>query len=282
MARDPEREDSVYDFLYIDTRRIAHFLSQFSQYGHLTALTRSVSETASVGGGLNVHVAKMDTATSEQTSQIRQFDAQWVAPLTFLDEANKRGMISRSFDKARIGRLSLVTGRLALFDLSIIQTAWGLGHIKSILLDAMSQTEPVPDNRHARRQQERTRTKSPSSAHEAAIEMLKTFPHAILSTIRVNEHSVWSSLKEDGLMVSASDLILKHGVDIAGSWNMVGVMDAFPDEEGAEDQNQGSAASSLGSLGLVIGGIAPAIRNMLGRPKEAFGMTPLLIFREVG
>ena len=284
MVRALEKDDSVYDFLYIDSRRLALFLSQFSQYGHLTALTRSVNETASKSGGVNVQIAKMDTTSSEQTAQTRQFDTQWVAPLTFLDQANQKGMISRDLENSHIGRLSLVTGELALFDLAVIQTAWGLDHVKNVLRQASSTSAPQPTNRQERRKSEKTGGGDLSSGFEAALSLLKTFPHAILATIQVNGQSVWSSVHADGLIVSASDLMIKHGVHIAGPWNMVGVVDALPDQEEpdqAANARQETAAASLGSLGAFIGGIAPAVRGMLGRPKNAYGMTPLLIFREV-
>ena len=64
MALDRERDDSVYDFLYVDARRIAVFLSQFSQYGHLTTLTRAVSETSSAGGGINLCPSRRESIDS--------------------------------------------------------------------------------------------------------------------------------------------------------------------------------------------------------------------------
>jgi hypothetical protein len=128
MARGLEQGDSVYDFLYVDARRIAVFLSQFNQYGHLTLLTRAASETSSTSGGVNVVAAKLDTGASEQTSQTRQFDPQWLAPLSFLDQANERGMIFRDLVQARIGQLVLVSGRLAMFDLGVMRDAWNLKH----------------------------------------------------------------------------------------------------------------------------------------------------------
>ena len=82
MARAPEPANSVYDFLYVDQQRLAQFESQFSQYGNLTELTRSVGEVSSSGRVLNVHVAKVDTTTSGQTSQTRAFDPQWLAPFS--------------------------------------------------------------------------------------------------------------------------------------------------------------------------------------------------------
>lgn len=284
MVRALEKDDSVYDFLYIDSRRLALFLSQFDQYGHLTALTRSVNETASKSGGVNVQIAKMDTSSSAQTAQTRQFDTQWVAPLTFLDQANQRGMISRDLENSGIGRLSLVTGELALFDLAVIQTAWGLDHVKKLLKQASSASTPQPINRQERRKSEKVGGGDPSSEFDAAISLLKTFPHAILATIQVDGQSVWSSVHADGLIVSASDLMIKHGVHIAGPWNMVGVVDALPDQDEPDQAaivRQEAAAASLGSLGPFISGIAPAVRGLLGRPKSAYGMTPLLIFREV-
>jgi hypothetical protein len=125
---------------------------------------------------------------------------------------------------------------------------------------------------------------SASPELDAGIELLKLSPHKVLATIRTAGKCVWSSLAENGLMVPASDLMLKHGIAISGLWSMVGVIDALPDDingESAHQTAQADAAKSLGFTGETIGGLAPAIRGMLGRPKDAFGMTPLLIFREV-
>jgi hypothetical protein len=284
MARGPGEEDSVYDFLYIDARRLAHFLSQFSDYGHLTALTRSVNETSTSSGGVNVHIAKVDTGTSAQTSQVSQFDAQWIAPLTFLDQANSRGMIARGIEEARVGRLVLVSGELAVFDLAIMQSAWSLNFIKRLLVDATRHGDGQPAPRHERRRQERGGDAAPQPPAEAALELLKLLPHRIIAATRTNGQSVWCNLREDALTIPASDLLLKHGAAISGTWSTVGVVDALPDTEDetqAYQLSQMNAAMSLGSLGGVIGNLAPGVRAMLGRPKEAFVMTPLLIFREV-
>ena len=51
-ASAPPDRSSVYDFLYHDPRRIASFLAQFTQYGHLKSLSRleSTTEAASDKG----------------------------------------------------------------------------------------------------------------------------------------------------------------------------------------------------------------------------------------
>ena len=231
MERDQERDDSVYDFLYVDARRIARFLSQFEQFGHLTSLTRTVSESSTRGGGVNVHVAKLDGSVGTQTTQTRQFDPQWLAPLSFLDQAGQRGMIIRGLDSARIGQLVLVTGDLTVFDLSLFKELWPLQSVRSAILGAAMSTEgataPSP-SRHERRRQEREKPSSSqlASPFEAGFELLKVLPHGMLAVIRHGGLDVWSSLREADMVVSPSDLLLNHGVRIAGSWAMLGIRDS--------------------------------------------------------
>jgi hypothetical protein len=69
---------------------------------------------------------------------------------------------------------------------------------------------------------------------------------------------------------------------------MVGILDAFLDDvipslEADPERFVAyqTAALSLGSLSDFIAAITPIARMTLGRPQGSFGMTPLLIFREV-
>ena len=171
MAQDPEKGDSVYDFLYVDARRIAVFLSQFGQYGHLTSLTRAELEASSTSGGLNVVAAKLDTGASEQTSQTRQFDPQWLAPLIFLDQADQRGMIVRDLANARIGKLLLVSGRLAIFDLGMLRNAWEIGAIRDVIIQS-AQTANVKDQTPQRGQNQRDRQRQERQARDAATKQI--------------------------------------------------------------------------------------------------------------
>ena len=42
MAQEPVESGSVFDFIYVDQRRIGLYLAQFSDFGNLTKLVRSV------------------------------------------------------------------------------------------------------------------------------------------------------------------------------------------------------------------------------------------------
>src|SRR4051794_34309148 len=142
MARDQEKEDSVFDFLYIDSCRIALFLSQFSQYGHLTSLTRTRTESATSSGALDIKLAKIDGSESESSTLNRQFDAQWVAPLSFLDQARQRGMIKALTD-GRIGNLVIVDGELEIRDLTIIKRAFEFPAMRTQMAQTGSETSQI-------------------------------------------------------------------------------------------------------------------------------------------
>jgi hypothetical protein len=77
------------------------------------------------------------------------------------------------------------------------------------------------------------------------------------------------------LTLSADDLLLKHGTSIAGTWNMLGILDALPDGGEQED------LSFLADMVKGLAQFSQQIRPHFGRATDYFGMTPLLVFREV-
>jgi hypothetical protein len=109
-------------------------------------------------------------------------------------------------------------------------------------------------------------------------------PHTIQASLADQNGSAWCTLREESLVVSATDVLLKHGVSIPGSWKLLGVLDAFPISQETDAEYaaaQLKAAKCLGTFGEMIGNLAPGIAKLLGRPPDSFGMTPLLIFREI-
>jgi hypothetical protein len=130
MAGDPKKADSVFDFLYIDLHRISLFQSQFSQYGNLTSLVKGATSTKSTEGGVSVGLGKVGVNSEGEKSLEQHYDAQWVAPLAFLEEAADRKMILRSLKDARVGNLVLIKGRLSIRDLSLVKSALALQSVK--------------------------------------------------------------------------------------------------------------------------------------------------------
>lgn len=121
------------------------------------------------------------------------------------------------------------------------------------------------------------------TASQRLWEILPTLPHGVQASIEGDGYLVWSILEEEGLIGTASDIALKHGISIPGTWYMVGILDALPGPLPAPTivpiQPWGTAAKE--NLGPAVKSFSIMARQLLGRPAEAFGMTSLIIFRKV-
>jgi hypothetical protein len=290
MAQDPKKADSVFDFLYVDSGRIALFLSQFNQYGHLKSLTKSVSENSSAGGDFNP--AKLDYSEGSSTGIKKEYDAQWIAPLSFLDQAQQRNIIERDIASAGIGNLVLASGALSVRDLRLIMGIMALPSMKAMIPKPAQ--PPDTRGRNQRRYDPRTEPEAAPDPNALGFEVMSVLPHGTQALMVSGGTQIWCSVRDDCLLVPASELFLSHGVDIPGEWNILGILDARPDEEEARLSPQerldgaGAAMATDGVMTLVtqgfggfIDGVAPLARMLLGRRSTAYGLTPILIFREV-
>lgn len=280
MAPAPKKADSVYDFLYFDLPRIQLFNSQFSQYGHITELTRSTSASSSTGGGFDVKVAKAEATEGEKTEISKKYSTQFIEPLTFLDRA--QNMIVRDVAKAGIGQFVLCTGSLRILDLLMLRAAWEQKSVQKLVSDGVKEAQSTGQNRQDRRAQKQTGSEFGSTL-AMMFDMLRLMPHGIQGQLQTQHQLIWSAMRAEGFITQPSDLLLNHGAELTGTWNVVGILDATPaatNEEAAEsaDPTANSQSSLVGNLAITI---QPLARQLLGRPESAFGVTPLIIFREV-
>lgn len=301
--QDPQKDASVFDFLYHDARRVASFLSQFDKNGSLTSLTRSeVAERSKTDSGKfetsggvpgvvkasGVHQQDVSAGLSKENA--KTYDPLWSNALALLDYLSDREMIERDISSARIGQFLLVKGKLAITDLGIVQRSMELPSIKK-LLNIEDSSSPKPNRRHRRTaaaQGAGTQGLTPLDMQRMAFDMLSIMPHTAQARLYTDDdHQVWVGLSAENLVVKAEDLFLKHGVVIGGEWHMLGVIDALPgsygDPEGAlsifkEIEEDGTGTEMLARI---LPTFVPFTKIMLGRPEGAFGMTPLMIFREV-
>ncbi len=311
-AQEKQRSDSVYDFLYYDRQRVGSFLAQFNDAGHLQRITESrsaskgtrrgfkVGATGSVmgtGGGLN-----FERSPGEHASEgiERVYDPLWTNALEFLDCLEEGDLVQRNVPSARIGQFVIASGALSVTDLPLLRKIWEAPAMKTALV---TQFQAVVAAQLAAAQQAAAAAQSqpPASAQappvappppqvplqiQAALaplmmEVLSLMPSFLLATIDGTGYSIWCGLVDEWLVGTSADIALKHGYEIAGQWAILGIVDALPGSLptlisippvpfGAE-QNQGPHARNF----------AVAARRTFGRPADAFGVTPLLIFREV-
>jgi hypothetical protein len=90
-------------------------------------------------------------------------------------------------------------------------------------------------------------------------------------------------MRAEGFVTQPSDLLLNHGIDLSGVWNLVGILDATPDHVShqAEPQITDALTEAYSVIGHAATFLQPIARQLLGRPMESCGVTPLVVFREV-
>ena len=280
--------DSVFDFLYYDARRIASFLSQFDNSGHLKEIVQNESAqrsqqktgTVKAAGGVPL-VATAEGEHSSETGATYQRDSQrvydpiWANARTFLDYLDEWDMIQRDVTKANMGQFVLCSGGLSITDLQLMERTWKLKSVQSLI---KSGQQPPSRNRQQRRAQG-TLVAPATPEVDLVVDLLSIMPHTIQAKLS-GMANVWCSLSQDGMSTLASDITLKHGTKIPGEWHALGILDAKPESstltESDPDFSDGQeiAAKMMTLLG-------PLAKNLLGRPEGHFGITPLLIFREV-
>ncbi|MHB8887103.1 MAG: DUF6414 family protein, partial [Methylovirgula sp.] len=164
---DALRSDSVYDFLYCDSGRIASFLAQFDDSGALERVIQRDSVSKGIKGGYEVSVGgnasvigtggggslAYKRAPHEQGSEAseRIYNPLWANPLVFLDFLATENLIAPDLNKAGIGQFVKVTGSLRIVDFSIIKRIFEHPTLKKKLLASI---EPPSGNRHDRRKNE--------------------------------------------------------------------------------------------------------------------------------
>ncbi|WP_264593151.1 hypothetical protein [Sphingobium sp. B1D7B] len=289
--------DSVFDFLYHDSRRIASFLSQFDDNGLLTGLTQgdTVSkgakrskrvglggDVALLGGGkLEFEVGPGEVGT--QTLE-RVYDPFWANARFFLDVLVERNMIQRGLATAEIGQFVLVKGWLTVLDLAMFKEAWKLPSLQRKIREGAA-----PKTKGSMTAAQREAVKEQKDNANLMLEMMQIMPHSVHASLLTSGEDrtamVWCTLKEDYLVTPASDLTLAHGDTLPGEWAMVGVLSARPEYTTIDTDNLQFDDDLPGMMQSVVGKasktIAPIVRLALGRPRAAHAITPLLIFREV-
>lgn len=277
--------DSVFDFLYHDPLRIGSFLGQFDpsgvaqSYKRIDQTTKTSSDNSNDALKFNVGVVSGQIGERNGVTEganhgsERTYDPLWSNARAFLDYLEQQSLLQRDLEQAQIGRFVLFSGELAITDMSVLREAWKLGSMRKIM---GLPTENVSKHKNS--------SAKPQPEHEStqfALDMLSILPHSLQATIHYGQDAVWANLKPDCLATDPADLMLKHGFRIPGIWSVVGILDAQP-YSGLFD----SSPTPLGEGGEQAAAhlfqlIAPITRTIMGRPNAAYGITPLLVFREV-
>lgn len=291
--------DSVFDFLYHDSRRIASFLSQFDDNGNLTELTQSDSVTKSAKRGKKIGIggdvpliggAKVDFELSpgESGSEVLQrvYDPFWTNARLFLDMLAQNNMIQRTLADANIGQFVLVRGYLSIQDLGMFKEAWKAPSIQRKMKESVGISTKKTSNMTAA---QKAAAKEEQENAGVFLDLIQILPHAVHARLLTtsdedSSNLVWCTLDQNHLVAPASDIALTYGGMMSGEWSIVGILSAYPeyatpDLSGQFDNNDFGLMDSI--VGQISKLLLPIVRVALGRPSAAHAITPILIFREV-
>ena len=176
---------------------------------------------------------------------------------------------------------------MLLLDLGLLKSAWDKPAIQKLIKNGMVGANASQNlSRAERRALGNKGENSKNNEFEFIMSMLSILPHALQIRLVSEGFNVWCTLNEDFLIGKPSDLLLKHGAFLDGDWNIMGVLDATPwdpnyineDGESAEDI---LAAIAETAIGQIAARLFHASRGIIGRPPTSYGITPILIFRDV-
>jgi len=274
VGQEEQNTESLYDVLYVDNERLLNYSAQLDPNGHLTSikLTKSNQASDESAGQISVHVAKGTFASRNSHSDgfEHSFDPSKVIPFDVLNQLDERGLILRTLSEASHGSLVLCSGGLRIKDLSSAQIVWPIIEktlpLDNIFRDFLSnQTNPKKIT-HA---DMRTLVRG----------LFNSIEHPLHGEILTESKILWATLNSKYLIPSAIDLMLKYTTTIPGRWYILCAVDCLP--EGLHENYEEDWDSVDESFTSLIDRLARTFSRSFGRPAEAYGVTPLIIFREI-
>lgn len=264
-AQESQSTDYLYDFVYLDRPRVASYLAQVIDEGVIVSSKTGSSSSDGVDSQTKVGLAGNGVANTDKTSVSksieRHYDATWSAFVGAFDKLDELGYISSDILSANLSHLVLVTGGLEIIDIRMLKEMWPL-FSDEVVKGASPSKKNLAEAR-------REVTKM--------IGLLSKLPHALQMSITGDDFGeAWSTLDPAGLTINSDDFAFKHGASIAGTWHVIGVLDAKPDSGAERAPLVGQSDLKNGMLGIMT-----MMRTFFGRPSTAFGITPLAIFRPI-
>ncbi|MEM1286600.1 MAG: hypothetical protein AAGH43_14545 [Pseudomonadota bacterium] len=269
------------DLLYCDLSRIELFNAQSNSHGNRKTLTRARSTQRQSGtdtsgklaGGVPGVVSADTAATAISRNQLEDslgesFDPSLADAIAFI--AQHIDLPEPSPTSAPgIGTLIKVSGALSVTDLGLVKE----------LLAGKIVSKAV---RQGAKQGIKASGKSGQSGFDETgfiFETLASFPHSVKAELTTGTSIFWCTLRDENLITPAHEILLKHGMQIPGRWEVLAILDAYPNDILPPEANELDVL--INGLGAMIQPFIGPIRTLLGRPEHAYGITPIAIYREI-
>lgn len=267
----------LLDFLYADHERVASFLAQIEGRGSLKESATAGTQQSKEGkkAGLKLGIAEGNLGSErEWGKEVRlTYDPLWANSRKLIDYFEKEQDLS----EFTLGQLRVITGNLIAYDFSAISSMMNA----ESMVDFIARGVSGNDDDHSRKKPQSLAEKK----KEAVVirELMRGLPLGI-GFILVSETShFWFSVKREYLSLYDLDIPFKFPTHVSGIWSVLGVIDALPSDhvEGLQRVIQKNIDGLMPSMALNMMQITGAIVGMFGRPLPAYGLSPLVVYREV-
>lgn len=265
---DLEEKSSLYDFAYVDIDKLKSYCSQLDELGLLNTITTSKSnlsdKVGKFGAGKNPIIdVSSETKTSASESLTHTFDSSEALPFKAIEMLNAQDLINYDIEQANHGQIVLISGNAKMYDFSMISSSWE----NLVKMHVRNQNMSVGKN---------PKNKELSTDNKMIVNMLESMPPLMSFKIKDDcENTAWSALEKQHLIGSSYSYSLKHGTTMRGRWHILGILDATPYDHlisANDDYPEDDMLSALTGMG-------DAVRTLMGRKNNEFGLTPIAIWR---
>lgn len=273
MAQESQNIESIFDFFYLDNPKIKSFYAQLNGLGALNTLknTSQIGDTRKLEATVGVPAAaggKMGNDHTVNTTSEHLYDGLPTMPREMINRLDELGFIQKDLSPENLGDLVLVQGYLNITDIEVM---------KGVIDPTIKFTLNSMPNTTAAHKEKR---KKFEATIDPVIEFMKNVPFALSCNLFVPSESnddltqVWMSLAREDMSSVIHDINFKHGEKLAGKWYVLGIVDAIPNSMDSSNivlPNSGEMEQFKKAMSEMM--------KMFGRDDEAYGMTPIAIFR---
>jgi hypothetical protein len=271
---------TLFDFLYSDHVRVASFLAQLTGSGALKESERSgtKSKTTRRTGGLSLGPIKGGLEGQRDWHQEAReiYDPLWSNSRLLIDEIKERDDGVR-VGPPLIGQLRIFSGSLLCFDYSLVTGVLSAEAVEDLIAAGVENDDSQHKKHTAQFRQEKKRLASVIRG------FLQSMPLGIGFVLVTPECHFWFNVKREYLTLQDLDIPLKFPVHISGNWEVLGIVDALPNDhvEGIQHVIDRSIDGLLPPMAVHFFQLIGTITGQFGRPVQAWGLNPLSVFRDI-
>ncbi|MEB5475989.1 DUF6414 family protein [Acinetobacter pollinis] len=269
MAQESQNIESIFDFFYLDTRKINSFYAQLTGSGAISTrknISMTLDEkTSEYTGNIKVASGKWGAKNNSGLNSEDLFDASVTMPREMIDRLDELGFINYDLNENQLGNLVLLKGSLGVCDVASMKEV--IDPAVQFTMDQMPSLKPS----------EKTAKNQLKKMMDPLISFMKAIPFALQARFFDKgdfDKEVWMTLNRTEMFNDINDINFKYGDIMAGDWHVLGVLDAIPNDQSIK-------VTESNEINEVVENFTKMMKEQFGRPTTAYGMTPIAIFRVI-